>query len=215
MAIIPINEPELLSLEFFRVALSEDTHEARMRGIDVMRQEVVSMGLPNFPIGRRDAEQKRNRPEFVQWVAETSAARYDAAHECAGIIGRYERKNERKLNVAEEIGKLVWDSIQSQRFQGLHVTGGILEQVRDLAKALGISGARDKDTLRKIWSCYRGVVHLGMAMDYLEDNPETDLHLLHIAERFRKGLSQNCPKGKCKPYVAISEQISFLYISGA
>lgn len=211
---IPINEPELLSLEFFRVALSEDTHETRMRGIDVMRQEVVNMGLPNFPIGGQGARRKKNNPELVQWVAETSAARYDAAHEYAGIIRRYESKNERKLNVAEEIGKRVWDSIQSERFQGLQVRGGILEQVRDVAKELGINGGRDKDTIRKIWSCYRGVVHLGMAMDYCEDNPETNMHVLHLAERFREGLCKNCPKGTKKPYVAIREQVSFLYISG-
>ncbi len=210
---IPLNEPEVLCLELFQVALSENTHDARMRAIGVMRHEVVSLGLDSFPIGRQRAGQAQNNPEFVQWVAETSAERYGAAHEYSEISQRHQKKNQRKLNVAEHIGKLVWDSIQKQRYQGLHVAGGLLEQVRDEAKALAVDGARDKDTLRKIWNCYRGVVHLGMAMDYCEDNPDSDLNVLHLAERFRKGLSESSPKGTTKPYVDLAEQISFVYIS--
>jgi hypothetical protein len=76
-----------------------------------------------------------------------------------------------------------------------------------------VSGARDKDTLRKIWNSYRGVVHLGIAIDYCENHPAQNLHVFHLAELFRKTLSENCPKGTSKPYVDPGEQISFLYIS--
>jgi len=204
METLPISDPELNCLELFRLALSEDTNEARVSAIEVMRQEVVSLSLSNFPIGAG-----KNAPEFVHWVAETSTARYEAAHEFSAIARRYETKNERRLNIAEHVGKLVWDSIQSQEFKGLHVAGGILEKVRTIAKQEGIQGARDKDVLSRTWMTYRGVVHLGMAMDYCEDNPGKGLEVLDVAERFRLGLSQGFPKGTRKPYVPEAEQISF------
>ncbi len=204
---VPLNEPESECLGLFRMALSEETDEERLRAIDIMRHEVVSLGLENFPVSRS------SHPEFVQWVAETAKYRQDAAHTFHEIAGRYERKNERKLNVAEYIGKRVWDSIQTKRFQGVQVKGGLLEQTRDYAKQNGVGGARDLDVLRRIWSTYRGVVHLGMAMDYCEDHPETTWHVLHLAEKFRSGLSSNCPKGTSLPYVDPKTQISFLYIS--
>ena len=204
---VPLNEPECECLGQFRMALSEETEEGRIRAIDVVRHEVVSLGLENWPVG------KSSSPRFVQWAAETAQSRYDAAHKFHEIVKRYEGKNERKLNVAEYIGKCVWDSIQVERFQGVQVKGGLLEQTRDYAKQNGVGGARDLDVLRKIWSTYRGVVHLGMAMDYLEDHPETAWHVLHLAERFRIGLSSNCPKGTSTPYVDPEGQLSFLYIS--
>ncbi|WP_138165475.1 hypothetical protein [Parasedimentitalea maritima] len=184
-----------------------------MRAIAVMRHEVVSLGLESFSIGAGKSSGGKVRPEFVQWVAETSKDRYEAAHGFSEIARRYEAKNERKLNVAEHVGKLVWHSIQEQEFKGLHVAGGILEKVRDVAKQEGIHGARDKDVVSKTWVTYRGVVHLGMAMDYCEDNPDPGLNVLHVAERIRQGLSQNFPKKTREPYVAPDGQISFHYIS--
>ncbi|KPA20839.1 hypothetical protein shim_27530 [Shimia sp. SK013] len=103
---IQFNEPEFLSLELFGVALSEPSEKARLRAIEVMRQEVTSLGLGSFPMG---PGHKRS-PNFVLWVAETSQARYEAAHEYSQILQRCEAKNERKLNIAEHVGKLVWDS---------------------------------------------------------------------------------------------------------
>jgi len=208
-----LNEPELACLEMFRIALSENTQHARLQALKVMRHEVVSLGLGTFPIREGASATQENNPDFVRWIAKTAEERYEAAHVLNEIAQRYETKNERKLNVAEHIGKRVWLSILEQRFQGLHVAGGILEQVSDEAKAQGVHGARDKDGLREIWKTYRGVVHLGMAMDHCEDNPDAALNVLHVAERFRKALSQNCPKGTSKPYVDQSEQISFLYLS--
>jgi hypothetical protein len=204
---IPLNEPECECLGLVRMALSEETEDDRLRAIEVIRREVVSLGLQNFPVGGS------SHPDFVQWVAHTAQGRYDAAHEFGAIARRYESKNERKLNVAEYIGKCVWDSIQAENFQGVQVKGGLLEQTRDYAKQNGVGGARDLDVLRKIWSTYRGVVHLGMAMDYCEDYPETKWHVLHLAETFRAGLASNCPKGTSSPYVDPEGQISFLYIS--
>ncbi|OUS37727.1 hypothetical protein A9Q94_04965 [Rhodobacterales bacterium 56_14_T64] len=210
---IHINEPELCCLGLFRVALSEDTHEARMRAIDVMRHEVVSLGLSNFPFGAGKTKGKAKNDKFVRWVAETSVERYEAAHEYSEISKRYDGKNERKLNVAEYVGKLIWHSIQEQDFTGLYVAGGILERVRKIARDEGIHGARDKDVVSKTWVTYRGVVHLGMAIDYCEENPNQGLNVLQVAERIRRGLSQNCPKKTSKPYVSSDDQISFCYIS--
>lgn len=91
----------------------------------------------------------------------------------------------------------------------MQVPGGILEQVRVEAKALGIRGGVDKDTVRNIWNCYRGVVHLGMAMDSCEDNPNSGWHVLHLAEDRQNALSGNCPRGTEKPYVDSDCQLSF------
>lgn len=208
MEIVNINEPESRCLELFRMALSESTQVARMAAITVMKHEVVSLGLDSFPIGAG-----KTSPAFVQWVAETSRDRYEAAHEFSAIARRYETRNERKLNIAEYVGKLVWDSIQAQEFKGLHVAGGILEKVRKIAKQEGIQGARDKDVLSRTWVTYRGVVHLGMAMDYCEENPGKGLSVLDVAERLRLGLNQGFPKKTGKPYVPDVEQISFRFNS--
>ncbi|WP_243614663.1 hypothetical protein [Shimia aestuarii] len=74
MEIVTINEPESRCLELFRMALSESTQVARMAAITVMKHEVVSLGLDSFPIGAG-----KTSPAFVQWVAETSQDRYEAA----------------------------------------------------------------------------------------------------------------------------------------
>jgi hypothetical protein len=205
METIHISEPELNCLELFRIALSENTNDERLRAINVMRHEVVSLGLVNFPI-----KAGKNAPEFVHWVAETSIERQQAAHDFSEIAHRYNTRNERRLNIAEHVGKLVWDSIQRKEFKGLHVTGGILEQVRTIAKQEGVQGARDKDVLSRTWMTYRGVVHLGMAMDYCEDNPGMGLEVLDVAEKIRLGLSQGCPKKTRQPYVPEEGQFSFV-----
>ena len=146
-------------------------------------------------------------------MAETAGERHEAAFELSQTFNRYEDRNERKLNVAEQIGKLVWLSIQDKKFEGVQTNNGLLKQVQDDARKHDVSGAKDKDTVRKIWNTYRGVVHLGMAIDYCDESPDQNLNVLHVAERFRRDLSQSCPKGTSKPYVDPAEQISFLYIS--
>ncbi|WP_321831364.1 hypothetical protein [Thalassovita sp.] len=204
---VRLNEPQCAALGLFRMALSEATAADRLSAIEVMRHEVVSMGLDSFPITEASS------PQFVRWAATTAPPRYEAAHAFHEIAQRYESKNERHLNIAEFIGKKVWDSIQARRFQGLQVAGGLLEQTSDYARDMGVRGAKDLDVLRKIWKRYRGVVHLGMAMDYVEEHPEMRAHVLQLAERIRLGLSTNCPKGTNASYVDPQEQISFLYVS--
>jgi hypothetical protein len=81
-------------------------------------------------------------------------------------------------------------------------------------RELRISGARDKDTVRKSWRAYRGIVHLGMAMDYGEEQTLPPGEVLLLAEQIRRTFSQTCPKGTSRPYIPQSEQISFRFESG-
>ena len=108
---------------------------------------------------------------------------------------------------------LIWMSVQDKKFEGVHTSRGILQQVRDDAKFSAVGGAKDVDTLRNIWKMYRSVVHLGMAIDYCLDNPSQKMDVLELAELFRLGLSQNCPKGTSIPYIDPAVQISFVYLS--
>lgn len=214
MTTIHINEPQLLWIEHIRLALSEDSRELRLRAIRNVKHDVVASLLTElFNAQVAEGPQPRGDPNFIKWVAETAGERHEAAIEFAQTANRYEGGNERKLNVAEHIGKLVWLSIKDGKFEGVQTDNGLLKQTQDAARTHGVSGARDKDTVRKIWNTYRGVVHLGMAIDYCDDSPDQNLNVLHVAERFRRDLSQSCPKGTSKPYVDPAEQISFLYIS--
>lgn len=214
MLTISINEPELIFIELIRLALSEENIEKRVQAIKNVKQDVVAALVELMSNGEAsDWTLDSNNAKLVQWVAKTSPQRHEAAHEFSQTARRYEDKIERKFNAAEEVGKRIWDSIQDEKFEGAHTRGGILQQVSETARKLQISGARDKDVLREAWKKYRGVVHLGMAIDYCEDNPDQKANVLHIAERFRQGLSENCPKGRSKPYVHSDDQISFVYSS--
>jgi hypothetical protein len=214
MLTVPINEYELLSIEIIRIALSEPTPELREKAIANAKHEAVTFWLTtrNDKLGI-DWMSDPKSDEFVRWIAKTSIERHEASDQFMQTGIRYEKGNERKLNVAEHIGKLIWGSIQDKKFEGLHTTHGILQQVSDQAQKHSVSGAKDMDTLRGIWKRYRGIVHLGMALDYCEDYPDHDQKVLDLAENFRRGLSQFCPKGTKKPYVAEGEQIIFRYIS--
>lgn len=214
MLAISINEPELLSIELIRLALSETTGELREKAILNAKHEVVAFRLQAITdkLGVGWMSEPQNA-KFVQWIAQSSGERHEASYEFSQTYRSYEAHNERKLNVAEHIGKLIWSSIQDGRFAGLHTRDGILQQVRSKALELKIDGARDKDTLRTIWMTYRGVVHLGMAMDYCEENPNQGEHVLFLAENYRRGLSHFCPKGTKVPYVSSTEQTKFVYKS--
>ncbi|MEL6510660.1 MAG: hypothetical protein AAFQ32_12750 [Pseudomonadota bacterium] len=210
--IVGINELELPSVEYFRVALSEQTHELRKKAIGYIKHDICSDVIDMFvaePTFKRIDDRARN--DVLEWVATTAQKRQDAAHELGQISKRYDRTNERKLNVAECIGRKVWLSIRERKFEGLQTANGILEQVRTVAKKENVSGARDKDTIREIWNAYRGVFHLGMAIDHREDYPETTQNVLFLAEAIRRELSEHCPRGTKKPYVDASEQIIFVY----
>lgn len=214
MLTIHINEPQLISIELVRLALSEDNHEQRLRAIKNVKHDVEASLLSQlFDAQAVESPKPKIDTKFMQWVADTAGERHEAAIELSQTFRRYEERNERKLNVAEQIGRRVWLSIQDKKFEGVQTHNGLLQQVQDQARKLNVSGAKDKDTVRRIWNTYRGVVHLGMTIDYCDESPEQSLDVLHVAERFRRDLSQNCPKGTSKPYVDTAEQISFLYIS--
>lgn len=214
MGVVFINEPELFYIELFRVALSETTDQQRQKAIMNAKHEVIAKRLELLiEEGGGNWIKDPVNAKLVQWITKTSPKRQEAAIEFAETGRRYEDKSERKLNVAEHIGRLIWHSIQDGNFEGVQTDTGILQQVRDEAKEYSISGARDKDTLRGIWNTYRGVAHLGMAIDYCDNNPSQRLNVLHLAELFRRALSENCPKGRSKPYVDPREQFSFVYSS--
>lgn len=211
---VAINEPELRSIEYFRIALSEPTPELREKAITNAKLELMALRLQALTdnLGTHWMSDPRDA-DFVQWIAKSSSERHEASYEFLQTARQYEERNERKLNVAEHIGKLIWLSIQDDRFEGVQTSEGLLKQVGDQAQEYKISGARDSDTLRKIWNTYRGVVHLGMAMDYCEDYPGHEENVLFLAENYRLGLSRFCPKGTKKPYISEDEQILFYYYS--
>ncbi len=211
---IAINESELNFVELIRVAVSEETAEQRERAIKNVKHEAVAARLDLLAgEGGSSWAADPDNSDFVQWTIKTSAERREAAYEFSRTARRYEDRYERRLNIAEHVGKLIWLSIIDERFEGVQTKTGILQQVSDDAKSHSVSGARDLDTLRKVWATYKGVVHLGMALDFCEENPNQGANLLHIAERYRRGLSENCPKGTSSPYVSSTEQFSFVYIS--
>ena len=214
MLTISINEPELKEIKLFRMALSETSIEQRKHGIICVKLGVEASRLDSLFSERGTGwTSDPKNAEFVQWIAESSALRHEAAYEISEMNRCYEDKNNVKLNIAEHIGELIWLSIQDKKFEGVQTGRGIVQQVRDDAKESGVSGARDRDTLREIWGTYRGVVHLGRAIDFCKNYPEQKCNVLHLAELFRKGLSENCPKGTSQPYVSPDDQISFVYSS--
>lgn len=211
---IAINELELTHIDLIRIALSENTDEARQRAIWCAKHEVLSKSIEaiNEQTGARWSGNPENRA-LAEWVVASTGDRQTAAMEFAETLHRYARRQERKLNIAEEVGFHIVLSIQEGRNSGVQTKDGILERVRHSAKQANISGARDRDTLRKIWNDYRGIVHLGLAMNFCEENPEKGLNVLHVAEEFRELLGTSCPKGTQKPYVAAELQTSFIYKS--
>lgn len=214
MRIVRINQRELQSIHYIRVALSEGTAELREKAVTNAKHEIVAFELA--ALSERYGKAWTSDPEnetLVKWVAQTSAERHEAIYEFSQTGRRYEETNERRLNVAEHIGKQVWLTILENRFEGVQTEDGLLKRVSDQARDLKIRGAQDKDTLREIWKAYRGVVHLGMALDYFDDYPESEQNVLHLAEDYRQGLSRFCPKGTKAPYVSENEQVKFVYCS--
>ena len=214
MCKISINEPELQYIELFRVALSEGTDELRQQAILNVKYEVLAKRLEVLGTvnGQHWTEDPLNA-ELTQWMSKTLPEIQAAAIDFVETGRRYKQRNERKLNVAEHIGRLIWHSIQDGKLEGVQTVTGILAQVRDKARECGINGAKDKDTLRKIWNTYRGVVHLGMAIDFCEEFADPRPNVLIVAEQIQRTLSQTGPKGRSKPYVDAGEQLSFVYLS--
>lgn len=213
---VPINASELQFIELFRMALSESTNEERMRAIRNVKHEVAA-DVDELILEGRDQEwlTSPSNAAFMRHVALRTSSRRVAANELSQTERRYEgsgkSSNELWLNRAEYIGMCVRLSIRDGKFEGLQTETGILEQVRNVALRENISGAKDLDTLRKAWGMYRGVVHLGMALDICEDNPDSGYDVLKIAEEIRQEFSTRCPRGTVKPYVAQNEQFSFIF----
>tara|TARA_R100000935_G_scaffold58904_1_gene99380 strand:+ start:1380 stop:2075 length:696 start_codon:yes stop_codon:yes gene_type:complete len=209
-----LNEPELKYVELIRIALSEDDAELRASAIRNVKHDVIAGRLELlFKQAEQGAIADPLNAEFMHWVAISSSQRNEAAYEFFETSKRYESKNEAKLNIAEETGFLIFSSVQDRKFKGIYTRGGIFEQLREVAVQEGVRGVKDKDVLRKLWQTYKGVVHLGMAIKYLEENPDHHFDLLSLAELFRTTLSENCPRGTLKPYVDPKDQFSFVYLS--
>ena len=214
MRVVSINEPELTFIELFRIALSAETLAARLAAIRLVKHEVIAARLQTLarnpgPSWTRDPSNE----DLVDWVALTAAERDEAIYELSRVFRVYEEQNERRLNVAEHAGKLLYLSILDGKREGVQTPAGILYQVTAAGKAHGIRGAKDKDVVRKSWGTYRGIVHLGMAMDLCEDRKAPLEAVLTLAEKIRRLLSETCPKGTQQPYVPCEEQISFVYRS--
>ncbi len=214
MLIEPIDEKELRFLDLFRVSVSEKTVELRKRAIRNVRHDVIATLIRSLP---NAMDQLPNlsvtRQKVYRSINSTASARHEAAWEFAATLQRYEDRNERKLNIAEEAGFLIIGTIGNGRRQGVHTPDGILSQVRDLGIKENVRGAKDSDTIRQTWMCYRGVVHLGMAIGETVGKIRCLSEILELAETYRCLLSSQCPKGISKPYVPEPEQISFPYIS--
>ena len=134
MLAVAINQPELMSLGLIRLALSEETTTLRKKAIANAKQELVALRLQALSDkwGTQWMSDPQNA-EFVQWVAKTSTERHEASYEFSQTARRYEERNERRLNVAEHIGKLIWHSIQDKKFEGVQTDEGLLKQVRHQA----------------------------------------------------------------------------------
>lgn len=153
MIAIPINERELHAIVLLHIALSEENSELRDAAIRCFRHEIIATTIalllkecgPDWP-----AEPENT--DLVKWIAATTAERQEAGHAVEAIRMRCRANNQRKLHVAELIGKSVIESISSGRFAGVQSPKGILAQVADKAKEASFSGAGDKDTLRKVWN---------------------------------------------------------------
>ncbi len=211
---VAINEIELGFIGLFRVALSAPTHEERLAAIRCVRHEVIAARLQeiNKKPGPDWVKHDGNR-DLVAWVAATAGEREDAIYEFSRVCQAYDDRYERPLNVAEQIGKMICISIVDGKFEGVQTKDGILYQLGFQGRKYSIRGAKDKDSIRKAWRDYRGVVHLGMALDFCEELPAPFESVFLIAERYRKMLSQSCPKGTKKPYVDTEQQFFFSYES--
>lgn len=211
---IAVNHLELNFIEMFRVALSAPTHEERLAAIQYVRHDVTAAHLQDMKreFGP-DWALKSVSKRLPEWLSETAGDREDAIYELCRVMQAYEDGLERRLNVAEQVGNMICLSIEDGKFEGVQTRGGILYQVSEQGKAQKISGARDKDTVRKAWRDYRGVVHIGMALTYCESRDEPLERVIPVAENFRLLLSQSCPKGTRAPYVDDKAQISFYYKS--
>lgn len=125
---VALNESELMFIELFRVALSAPTHEERLAAIGHVKHEVVATQLQeiNRKLGPDWWVHHEANKELVSWVAGTAGQREDAIYEFCRVLHDYESKNERRLNVAEYVGQMIYLSITDGKFEGVQTGRGIL-----------------------------------------------------------------------------------------
>ena len=161
---VAINEIEFGFIQLFRIALSAPTHDERLAAIRYVRHDVIGCRLQeiNTNPGPDWVHHPHNR-KLHDWVGSTAGLREDAIYEFSRVWRAYEDKYERPLNVAEQIGKMICISIHDGKFEGVQTKDGILYQLGVQGRGYSIRVAKDKDSIRKAWRDYRGVVHLGIA----------------------------------------------------
>jgi len=211
MKTISLDGAQQTSINLYRMALSEESQEQRLRAIEVVTHDVVARQVALFTSDKGKGWMSEPRySEFSQLVMRSADERYESAMEFGQILRRYEEENDRSLYVAELVGMHVLISIKEGSLHGIHASGGIFDQVRLHARENEIPGARTKAALLKCWRTYRGVVHLGVAMRLCGANPEQGHEVLTVAEGIRQELSSRGPGNRSDPYVDQKEQISFV-----
>ena len=183
MLTVSVNEVEGLFLEQLRIALSAEDHESRVAALRCLKHVVIADRLRALTDSEGvDWASEPENQTLAIWTAQTAADRDEAIHEFSRIARTYDDRNERRLNIAEHTGKLVYLSILEGKREGVQTPAGILYRVTLAGREYGVSGARDKDTVRRSWGAYRGIVHLGIAMDYFEDQTVPSHQVLFTAE---------------------------------
>ncbi|UWR21291.1 hypothetical protein [Sulfitobacter sp. S190] len=209
------NNFEIRYLEMFYVALSEPTHDLRMRAIANVRHEVEaetdSFLVEDHAAGRIKVP---SIDEHYKKMA-LAARKRDVAKRClfeteARFTGSGKASNQRRLETADLIGMKILTSILDKKYDGVYSETGILQQVREQSIRENLNVFKDHDSLRKIWKQYRGIVHLSIALGLEEDRSTGRREVIKVAEAYRQILSSSCPRGTQTPYVALSEQILFL-----
>ncbi len=212
---VHIDWAQLQFIEMFRVALSAADNTERLKAIANLKQDAAAHVDELIVDGRGEGWiSSPANAELLRRSALTASARRAAAGEFSHTEREFEgsrgQGREKKLNIAEHIGMRVLLTIKEEKFEGLQTEIGILEQVRHFAQQEKIFGAQDRDTLSKTWGTYRGVVHLGMAMELYGDSALPSFDMLTLAEKIRMELSRHSPRSSNKPYVDEGEQISFV-----
>ena len=109
---VSINEVESFYVELFRIALSAEDRDARIEALTFVKHVVSAERLKvlSESEGAGWASEPANQ-SLATWVAQTAAKRDDAIYEFSRISRTYEDRNERRLNIAEHVRKLVYLSI--------------------------------------------------------------------------------------------------------
>ncbi|MBT0958207.1 hypothetical protein IV417_12485 [Alphaproteobacteria bacterium KMM 3653] len=213
---VEISEAGFQVIGELRIALSAETVEDRLKAMEHVQHRFIRSLVENAH-SKFGAEWEKI-PSMSALAAKVSKSYVQSASTediFSDVFHQYEKKNHRGLMVAEQVGQMVFFSIVDRKLEGLHRDGKIIDQVCQQGRARDVPGAKDKDTVRKSWMKYKGVVHLGMALNDAEELKITRAKdVLGMAEEMRLMLCSNCPKGTSEPYVNQDDQISFVYKSG-